>query len=274
MTAVRQRASRRAMAATGGLGGLFSGLTGVGGGAMMVPLMTGVLKMRQHAAHGTSLVVIVFAAAAGAATYIVHDGVDWLLVGMLLAGSIAGAYSGARLVQLLPAMRLRQCFGLFLLAVGMRLVLFHNVEPLLATSGASHWAAAMGIGLAGGLSAGALGVGGGAIFVPGLVILLGTGQHQAQAASLDVIIVTACVGAATHYQHGSVDLGTARWLVPAAVPAGIGGALLASALDATVLQAIFAVVVLGVGAQMFLTATRSLRQGVALTTPTIEASEA
>jgi len=267
------RSSRRAMAMTGGIGGLFSGLTGVGGGAVMVPLMTGVLKMRQHAAHGTSLVVIVFAAAAGAATYTVRDGVDWLLVGMLLTGSVAGAYSGARLVQRLPAMRLRQCFGLFLLAVGTRLVLFHNVEPLFAASGATHWATAAGIGLAGGLSAGALGVGGGAIFVPGLVIFLGTGQHEAQAASLDVIIVTACVGAATHYRHGSVDLGTAQWIVPAAVPAGIGGAILASALDSTVLQAVFAVVVLAVGVQMLLAATRALRNDRALAARTIEATE-
>jgi len=246
----------------------------VGGGALMIPLMTGALRMRQHAAHGTSLVVIVFAAAAGAVTYVAHDGIDWLLVGMLLAGSVIGAYAGARLVQRLPAMRLRQCFGLFLLAVGLRLVLFHDLEPLISTSGPGQWAAAVGIGLAGGLAAGALGVGGGAIFVPGMVILLGTSQHQAQAASLDVIVVTAIVGAATHYRHGAVDLEAARWIVPSAVPAGVAGAMVANSLDATVLQAVFALVVLGVGAQMFVTATRALRRAIAMPAGTTEVSEA
>ncbi len=274
MTTIKLTASRRAMAATGGLGGLFSGLTGVGGGAIMVPLMTGVLKMRQHAAHGTSLVVIVFAATAGAVTYVAHDGIDWQLVALLLAGSVTGAYAGARLVQRLPPMRLRQCFGLFLLVVALRLILFHDVEPLVSASGIGQWAGAVCIGFAGGLSAGALGVGGGAIFVPGLVILLGTGQHQAQATSLNVIVVTAMVGAATHFRHGAVDIQAARWIVPSAVPAGLGGALLANALDAALLQTVFALVILGVGAQMLVTATRASRRAIVLAPGTIEVTGA
>lgn len=266
-----RRASPAAMTATGGIGGLFSGLTGVGGGALMIPLMTGVLKMRQHTAHGTSLVVIVFAAAAGAVTYVVHDGIDWALVATLLAGSAAGAYIGARLVQRLPAMRLRQLFGLFLLAVGARLILFHEAEPVLSVSGVAEHAVGAAIGLAGGLSAGALGVGGGAIFVPGLVILLGTGQHDAQAASLNVIVFTAIVAGFTHYRHGSIDLGAAAWITPAAVPAGIAGATVADQLDGAVLQRIFAIVVLGVGTQMLVTATRALRHPALATAVAVEA---
>lgn len=254
------RASPPSMAATGGIGGLFSGLTGVGGGALMVPLMTGVLGMRQHTAHGTSLVVIVFAALAGSATYFVNGGADWALVATLLAGSAIGAYAGARLVQLLPALRLRQVFGVFLLAVGARLLLFHDADPLLSASGATEHALGAAIGLAGGLSAGALGVGGGAIFVPGLVILLGVGQHDAQAASLNVIVVTAMVGGFTHYRHGTADLKAAAWITPAAVPAGIAGAMIADRLDGAMLQRIFALVLVGVGTQMLVTATRVLRR--------------
>ncbi|TAK61977.1 MAG: hypothetical protein EPO22_07900, partial [Dehalococcoidia bacterium] len=43
---------------TGVAGGAFSGLTGVGGGAVMVPLLTGPLRLSQHRAHGTSLAII------------------------------------------------------------------------------------------------------------------------------------------------------------------------------------------------------------------------
>ncbi|KAA0236631.1 sulfite exporter TauE/SafE family protein [bacterium] len=257
------RASPASLAATGGVGGLFSGLTGVGGGAVMVPLMTGVLKMSQHTAHGTSLLVIIFAALAGALTYLVNGSAEWALVATLLAGSAIGAYAGARLVQLLPALRLRQLFGVFLLALGARLLVFHDTSAMLSTSGLAEHALGAAIGLAGGLSSGALGVGGGAIFVPGLVILLGTGQHEAQAASLNVIVVTAMVGAFTHYRHGTADPGSAAWIIPAAVPAGVGGAMLADQLDAGVLQRIFALVLVGVGTQMLVSATRALRRPAA-----------
>lgn len=252
---------RALTALTGAVGGLFSGLTGVGGGALMVPLMTGVLKMRQHSAHGTSLVIIVFAAVAGSATYIAREGVLWGIVASLLAGSLIGAYVGARAVQRVPAMRLRQAFGVFLLLVALRLLLVHDLDPVFDVSGAEEWLAGAGIGLAGGLAAGALGIGGGAIFVPGLAILLGTGQHAAQGVSLEVIVLTAIVGAATHHSQGNVDIRAARWMVPAAVPAGVAGGLVASALDASVLQRIFAVVILGVGLQMVVSGTRALRGG-------------
>lgn len=255
---------RATFAGTGLAGGLFAGLTGVGGGAIMVPLMTGVLRMRQHAAHGTSLLVIGFAAMAGAATYAFAGDVAWRLVAALLAGSLVGAYAGARLVQSLPAMRLRQLFGLFLLVIGIRMLTVGAGNPIFDPSGVAELVGGASIGLAGGLAAGALGVGGGAIFVPGAVLLLGAGQHEAQGASLAVIVLTALVGAATHYRHGALDVEAAKWIVPTAVPAGILGALAAGALGAGSLQRIFSVVVLGVAVQMLVTATIALRRGETL----------
>ena len=248
------------LAATGLGGGFFSGLTGVGGGAIMVPLMTGVLRMRQHTAHGTSLVVIIFAAAASALVYQVRDGVNWGLVGVLLPASLVGAYVGARLVQFLPAMRLRQLFGAFVFVVGLRLLVVQSVDAIFDVHGAAEALLGGGIGLLGGVLSGALGVGGGAIFVPALVLLLGVDQHEAQGVSLCVIVGAAITGAMTHARHGSMDTAAAKWIAPLAVPAGIGGALVASWLDGDVLQRIFAVVLVLVGTQMFATATRNLRR--------------
>jgi uncharacterized membrane protein YfcA len=247
------------MALTGIGGGLLSGIAGGGGGAIMIPLMTGVLKMRQHTAHGTSLVIITFAALASAIIYSITESVDWLLVLTLIGGSSLGAFLGARGARHIPAMRLRQVFGIFLLLIAARLLLFPHVDPLFATHGAAVVAAGATIGLAGGLASGALGVGGGSIFVPSLVLLLGLGQHEAQGVSLWVIVVAAAVGATTHYRQGTVDLRAARVIVPAAVPAGIAGSLVAAALNASQLQAIFAAVLLVIGTQMTVTASRRLR---------------
>jgi len=63
---------------------------------------------------------------------------------------------------------------------------------------------AVAIGVAGGVIAGLLGVGGGVLFVPGLVIFLNLSQHQAEATSLLAIVPVALVGAYDHDRHGNV----------------------------------------------------------------------
>ncbi|MEO6042904.1 MAG: sulfite exporter TauE/SafE family protein [Tepidiformaceae bacterium] len=245
---------------TGTGGGLLSGVLGGGGGAVMIPLMTGVMKMRQHVAHGTSLVIITFAALGGAITYSLQDHVDFQLVAILIAGSAVGAYVGARASTLLPGLRLRQVLGLFLIVVALRLLVIRSVEPLFSVTGGPEALIGGVIGLVGGLASGALGVGGGSIFVPALVLLLGVGQHEAQGISIWVIVVSSAIGAVVHYRQGTVDMAAARWIVPAAVPAGVVGSLVATLLNARQLQLLFAVILVCLGLQMLLTATRRLRQ--------------
>lgn len=111
-------------------------------------------------------------------------------------------------------------------------------------------------GLLGGIVGGFLGVGGGVIYVPTMVLLLGEQQQLAQGVSLAVIIATALVGATTHLRQGNVDLRTVAWVAPAAAAAGLGAALLADIIDAAILRRIFAAVVLYVGATMVLSTLR------------------
>jgi uncharacterized membrane protein YfcA len=217
--------------------------------------------MRQHMAHGTSLVIIAFSALAAGITYSLQEHVDAGLVAALIAGSVTGAYAGARASTRLPGLRLRQMLGLFLILVALRLLLFRSVEPLFATSGLAEFSIAAAIGLVGGVASGTLGVGGGSIFVPALVLILGTGQHEAQGISIWVIVFSSAVGGFTHYRQGTVDVQAARWIVPAAVPAGVAGSLIATLLNARQLQLLFAVILVGLGLQMLITATRRLRHG-------------
>jgi uncharacterized membrane protein YfcA len=87
----------------------------------MVPLLTGALKLPQHLAHGTSLAVIIFVASAGLIGYAAAGNVDWPLAGMFAGSAAMGAFVGARTMKRVPAFRLRQIFGLFLLAVAIRM---------------------------------------------------------------------------------------------------------------------------------------------------------
>lgn len=250
-------------AAAGAAGGLLSGLLGGGGGAVMVPLMTGPLGMRQHVAHGTSLVVITATAAVAAVLYGAAGHFDLLLFAGLAAGALTGAYAGAKAALKVPALRLRQLFGLFLLAVSLRLLVFEPGGGMVHPGEALEAGIALIIGLAGGLASGALGVGGGAIFVPAMVVVLGIGQHEAQGISLVVIVLASAMGALTHYRQGTVDTQAARWLAPAAVPGAIAGAGLATILSGRELQVVFAVVLSAIGLQMLVTATRRLRAAAA-----------
>jgi hypothetical protein len=112
------------------------------------------------------------------------------------------------------------------------------------------------IGLFGGFAGGLLGIGGGAIFVPAMVLLLDEDQKLAQGASLAAIIATAIVGSFVHVQKRNVDIPTVLLVAPAAVVAGFGAAFLADALHADVLRRIFAVVALYLGATTALAALR------------------
>lgn len=244
---------------TGAAGGFLSGILGGGGGAIMVPLMTGPLRMRQHTAHGTSLVVIVVTALVAAVAYSVSEPVGGRLVAALLTGALLGANLGARAAMRIPAMRLRQLFGLFLVAVSLRLLLVPGIDPLLQARGLAEFAAGAGIGLAGGLASGALGVGGGAIFVPALVLVLGVGQHEAQGVSLWVIVGASLTGALAHYRQGTVDTAVAKWVAPFALPGAIAGAIAAASLSGRSLQVVFAMVLSTIGMQMPVTAQRRLR---------------
>jgi len=108
---------------TGLAGGTLAGFMGVGGGIVMVPMLTGLLGVGQYAAHGTSLALIFPIAVAGVIPYAVRGDVDWPLVGTIAAGSVVGVYVGARAMLRVPARQLRQAFGVVMLAAAARLLI-------------------------------------------------------------------------------------------------------------------------------------------------------
>jgi hypothetical protein len=118
------------------------------------------------------------------------------------------------------------------------------------------------LGFIGGFAGGLLGIGGGAIYVPAMVILLDKEQHLAQGVSLAAIISTAIVGGLTHLRQGNVAPAVVVQVAPVAVLAGFGGALLADQLDAVVLQRMFAVVVVYFSLSMIVGALRGARAPV------------
>jgi uncharacterized membrane protein YfcA len=99
---------------------------------------------------------------------------------------------------------------------------------------------AVAIGLAGGVIAGLLGVGGGVLFVPGLVIFLGLDQHQAEATSLLAIIPVAIAGTYVQDRYGNVRRDDALLLGLLSLVGAAGGVVFANSLSGTVLRDAFA----------------------------------
>jgi hypothetical protein len=231
----------------------------------MVPLLTGQLKLGQHRAHGTSLAIIMFVAIAGALGYWRAGNMDWRLVATLAPGSIAGVYVGARAMMKVPARQLRLLFGAFLLFVAFRQLVWHFSAGA-AHGGAEGLAIEAAFGLAGGALAGVLGVGGGAIFVPAIVIfgLAHTGagedpQKIAQGVSLVVIVCTGTIGTMTNLRQETIDVETVKWAMPPAVVAAFLASLVANRLDAEVLKTLYGLTALFLGCQTIYSATRAQR---------------
>ncbi len=106
------------------------------------------------------------------------------------------------------------------------------------------------IGVAAGIVAGLLGVGGGVLFVPALVILLGLDQHQAEATSLLAIVPVAIVGTYTQDRYGNVRRGDALLLGLLSLAGAVAGVALANALSGEVLRDAFAILMVLVAAQL------------------------
>jgi uncharacterized protein len=106
------------------------------------------------------------------------------------------------------------------------------------------------IGILAGILAGMLGVGGGVVFVPGLVIVLGLSQHQAEATSLLAIIPVAIVGTIRQDHYGNVRRGDALLLGLLSLAGAAGGVALANALSGSLLRDGFGVFMLVVAAQL------------------------
>ncbi len=248
----------------GAAGGAFSGLTGVGGGAVLVPLLTGQLKLSQHRAHATSLAIILFIASAGAMGYWHAGNIDWRLVATLAPGAVIGVYAGAKMMVHVPAPQLRLLFGLFLFFVAFR-QLFWDVSAGTPHDGAVALAIELGFGVAGGALAGILGVGGGAVFVPAIVIFglahvgaAGDPQKVAQGVSLVVIACTGFAGTLTNLRQQAIDLETMKWVLPSAVAAAFIASLWANRLDAEVLKRVYGVVALLLGTQIVVNTVRMM----------------
>jgi uncharacterized protein len=232
--------------------GLLSGLFGVGGGIVLVPGLLVVAHLDQHRAHATSLAAIIITAPAALAPFAAEGAVSWPAAAALAAGGILGAVAGADVMRRVPADRLRLLFGVAMVVVAVRLLLPGSAAGASAAAGLSALAvtALAATGLGTGLLSALLGVGGGVVMVPVMVLAFGFDQHLAEGTSLAVIVPTAVVGAWRHARSGYTRWRLGLVVGAGGVAGGLAGGVLAQRVPADGLQAAFAALLAVVGLRL------------------------
>lgn len=260
MDSPRSRRRWPALALVGALGGLLSGLFGVGGGILMIPLLVLIAGLDQRRAAATSLVAIVPTALAGSVTYGLNGEVDVLAAALLAVGGILGSLIGGRLLRRLPLGILRWLFIALLLLVAARMALLVPERADAADLEVGSAIGLIGVGLVIGIVSGLFGIGGGVIAVPALIALFGFGDLLAKGTSLLMMIPTALTGSIGNARAGLIDIPAAVIAGISAVAASFGGVALAFLIPPRLSGLIFAALLLVSAAQLALTAIRSRRE--------------
>ena len=223
-----------------GLGaGFLSGLFGVGGGTVIVPALVAFLAFDRRLAAGTSLLAIVPTSIVGVISYGINGNVHWPTAGILAIGTVVGAQIGTWLLARLSQQVLRWAFVVFLVVVAVQLVL---TVPVRGDAVELTWPLGLGlvaVGLVTGVLSGLLGVGGGVIVVPAMILLFGYSDLIAKGTSLLMMIPTALSGTIGNVRRSNVDVKSGLMIGVAACVTVTLGSLTAGAISPQLANILF-----------------------------------
>ncbi len=231
--------------------GILSGTFGIGGGTLTTPAMRDVIRTPGHVALGTPLPIIVPTALSGALVFRRKRMLKYRIGAVCaLAGSVT-ALLGAATTAYFTGREMMLITSAFIALLAAKFALAgKEPKPRARTAPTKLLFRATFVGLAAGALSGFLGVGGGVILVPAMVLLLNFRVHEAIGTSLMVMAIYAIPGSAAHYLLGHVDIAL---LVPIALGSVLGaqlGARLAVKTEERKLRLSFSVFLLAVASYM------------------------
>ncbi len=264
--------------AAGFLVGIIASMTGVGGGIIIVPLLTILFGFVPQHAVGTSLGSIIFTALASSFSYAKQRRIYYRTGLWLAVMSVPGAYVGAHLTTVISPRHLGLIFGAFLLFVALRMML--KIGRGRSAAGAAAGTAenfaphsrvqlpektdaelvrsmrlmVPGVGLSffAGVASGFLGIGGGVLGVPIMNLMMHLPIHFATATSMFTMIFTSASGVAKHALVQHVHWSQALLLALGTIFGAQVGASFSRLVSGAALSLIFGAVLLLIGLQMIL----------------------
>ncbi len=228
------------------LTGILGALFGLGGGFILVPILN-MIGYDIKVSIGTSSASIVFTALSASIAYHKHRLIRYREGLILSAFSVAGAYIGAWITDMVSTSLLKFIFGVIMTLAAFRMM---KKRETLKKGKLSILLIIFG-GFGAGILSGLLGIGGGIINVP-LFSHIGMSIHEAVATSSFAIIFTASSGALKHFFLGNVDLKALLLLVPGLIIGAQIGAFIAKRMKAKRLRWLFSLVVLALALRMII----------------------
>lgn len=184
--------------------GLALGFLGGGGSILTVPALVYIVGQSPQAAVTASLVIVGANASMGALLHRSQNTLNWR-VALLFGGvGMITAYLAAGLSALVSPQVLLSLFALLMIVVGT--LMFLQKSPIHASEVTRGWWITVLSGAGVGVLTGFLGVGGGFLIVPALVMLVGLPIRQAVGTSLIIIAMNSLAGLFGHLQGMSLDL--------------------------------------------------------------------
>lgn len=222
---------------------------GVGGGILVVPALVLLLRMDHRLANGTSLGAVLPISISSLVTYWSHGNVDWWMALWLSVGALAGALFGTKWIHVLPKLVLGYMFVVVLVVTAVRLFI-----PLTATGRDSIDAvmavALVVIGFATGVLAGLLGIGGGVVMVPAMVVFFSEPSVVAKGTSVAVIIPTSIMGTWRNWKANNVDMKVAGIVGSSGIVSAVIGGILADVMSEDLSRMLFASLIVIVAVRM------------------------
>lgn len=243
-----------------------STMCGIGGGLFTAPLLHYVFKVPLKRSVATALCLVWCVSLSATISEALHPAgaLHPRLVLALIAGALVGAQIGFQLAQRLPTHILKLVFCVVLLAVGSKMISMSGGGEALIdatfTPDIETYAVVAGIGLAAGILVPLLGVGGGLIVVPGLVLVMPEiGFLGARASSLGMAVVTSSRSLWLYHAKGAVDWRMGAWLGAGAAIGAVLGVQFAHDAGGEVGKVLLGVVLLLASARFGLDLSRAAR---------------
>jgi uncharacterized membrane protein YfcA len=206
-------------------------------------------------------------AAAGATGYLLAGKVDWLAAAGILGGALGGTLLGTYWLRIVPERALRLAFLALLVVSALRLVLVAGGKATAAGLDVSDLPALVVTGFFSGLLSGLLGVGGGVVMVPAMIVLFGIPTATAKGTSLVVIVPTSVLGTIRNVRNGNANLAVALIVGISGMAAGYVASLVSLGLDDRVSNNLLAALLTGVALRMVATGRRDSSRAGAVTEP-------
>jgi len=183
------------------VGGILSGLLGIGGGVVFVPLLTYFSKTNFKTNTGISSMAVVLVGTASTTAYLLNDfskGQSFYVeILIMITGGILGSYVGSKLTFKINTILLKRIFSILLIFSAYRMIFANQVESITDDILYLFFV----IGFVSGIGSGLLGIGGGIIRIPLLVLFGGFEQIVAQGISLITTVPTALTAAITKLKN-------------------------------------------------------------------------